>query len=486
MMDTLPCSLSEIQHHLSEGETTCEALVEEALSRIKESEYLNVFISIDADSARKRARVVDTKIKKGQAGVLAGMVMGIKDTICLQGMLTTCGSRILSQFIPPYNATVIERLLEADAIFIGKTNMDEFAMGSTNETSYFGPVLNPRNPECVAGGSSGGSAAAVGAGIVSFALGSDTGGSIRQPASFCGVTGLKPTYGRVSRYGLVAYASSLDQIGPIANSVTDAAFILQVIAGKDPMDSTSVDLPVPDYTEALRDLDAVRKLRVGVPQEYCGEGLEPEIGECLNRLASQLREKGIAIEFTSLPLTEYCVAAYYIIATAEASSNLSRYDGVRYGYRAEHEGDPISLSINSRREGFGKEVKRRIMLGTYVLSSGYYEAYYRKAQKVRRLIKEDFDRVFQQFDCLLTPVAPTGAFRLGEKLSDPLQMYLSDIYTISANLAGIPGLAVPYLLSSKGMPIGFQILGKHFNETALLQLGRLIETIRPADPYQST
>ena len=474
-------ALKTTQELIADGKTSCEAQVEEALSKIGKQGSLNAFIHVDAEGSRQRAREVDQKIRCGTAGPLAGAVMGLKDLICTESMPTTCGSKILNAFHPPYNASVVERLLGADAVIIGKTNMDEFAMGSTNETSFFGPVLNPVNPAHVSGGSSGGSASAVGAGLVPMALGSDTGGSVRQPASFCGVVGLKPTYGRVSRYGLVAYASSLDQIGPITTCVEDAARLLGIIAGKDHRDSTSVPHPVPDYVGDLADTNAAKKLRVGIPKEYCGDGADPEITERLGRLADQLRGRGIAVSETSLPLTEYCISAYYIIATAEASSNLSRYDGVRYGYRSGEDGDPISLSINSRSEGFGREVKRRIMLGTYVLSSGYYDAYYRKAQKVRRLIKEDFDRVFRDFDCLLTPVAPTPAFRIGEKIDNPLQMYLSDIYTLSVNLAGIPGMSIPYGFSKDGLPIGFQILSKHFNETALFQLGRFIEENCPPE-----
>ena len=474
-----PNTLSEIQSKIRNGEATCESLVRGALSRISEKKELNAFITVMPETALEQASKIDEKIKKGEAGPLAGAVMGIKDVICLKETPSTCGSKMLSNFTPPYNATVIERLIGADAVFVGKTNMDEFAMGSTNETSYFKPALNPNDTGYVPGGSSGGSAVAVASGMVPIALGSDTGGSIRQPASFCGVVGMKPTYGRVSRFGLVAYASSLDQIGPITNSVEDAAAVLQVIAGKDPRDSTSVEVDVPDFSAAVRNTQAARKLRVGIPAELCGEGTDFEILNRLQQLIAALRSEGIKVEETSLPTSDFSVAAYYIIATAEASSNLSRYDGVRYGHRADNDQSPLSLHVNSRSEGFGDEVKRRIMLGTYVLSSGYYDAYYRKAQKVRRLIKEDFDRVFRDFDCLLAPVAPTTAFKLGEKINNPLQMYLSDVNTLSVNLAGIPGLAIPYGRSSSDMPIGFQILGAHFNESAIFQLGHFIETVCP-------
>lgn len=486
MIFPVSTTLTDIQRRICDGKTSCTAVVEESLSRIESAHHLNAFITVIPDAARKQAESVDTKIKKGTAGPLAGAVMGIKDVICLKGVPTTCGSKILANYIPPYSATVIDRLLAADAIIVGKTNMDEFAMGSTNETSYFGPALNPYDTTRVPGGSSGGSAVAVAAGLVPIALGSDTGGSVRQPASFCGVVGLKPTYGRVSRYGLVAYASSLDQIGPITQSVEDAAAILKVIAGKDHRDSTSIDNPVTDYQDSLKDTNSARKLRVGIPVEYCGEGTDPEIVQRLEELKNKLRDEGIQISETSLPFLKYSIATYYIIATAEASSNLSRYDGVRYGYRAGDGDDPLSLFIKTRSEGFGDEVKRRIMLGTYVLSAGYYDAYYLKAQKVRRLIKEDFDRVFREFDCLLAPVAPMTAFRLGEKINNPLQMYLSDIYTISINLAGIPGLAIPYGVSQSGMPIGFQILGKHFNETVLFQLGNFIEKVCPPEGKSAT
>jgi aspartyl-tRNA(Asn)/glutamyl-tRNA(Gln) amidotransferase subunit A len=401
------------------------------------------------------------------------VVVGIKDLINVRMVPTTCGSRILSGFHPPYNATVIERLEAADAIIIGKCNMDEFAMGSSNETSCYGPVLHPDDPERVPGGSSGGSAAAVAAGLVPAALGSDTGGSIRQPASFCGITGIKPTYGRVSRYGLVAYASSLDQIGPLTLSVEDAVRILAVIAGYDERDSTSVNIPVPDYQAALqRD---VQGLTIGVPDEYRGEGLHPDIAERLDHLLAQLERAGARIVACSLPHTQYCIAAYYIIAPAEASSNLSRFDGVRYGFRSKTAASLHDVFVNTRAEGFGAEVQRRIMLGTYVLSAGYYDAYYQKARKVRRLIKEDFDRVFRDCDCLITPVAPTTAPKLGEMLVNPLQMYLADIYTTSVNLAGIPGLAVPFGADRNGLPIGFQILGRHFDEDMLFRVGHYIE-----------
>jgi aspartyl-tRNA(Asn)/glutamyl-tRNA(Gln) amidotransferase subunit A len=382
---------------------------------------------------------------------------------------------MLENYYPPYNATVIEQLEKEDAIIIGKLNMDEFAMGSTTESSYFGPTLNPHDITRIPGGSSGGAAAAIAADLCTVTLGSDTGGSIRQPAAMCGVVGIKPTYGRVSRFGLVAYASSLDQIGPITSNVKDSAIILKHIAGKDPKDSTSVDIEVPDYPNLL-EKDA-SGLKVGIPQEYCGEGLDSEIKNKLEILAKKLQNQGIIVEDVSLPHSEYSIATYYIIATAEASSNLSRYDGVKYGYREKNVINLDDLFTKSRTHGFGKEVKRRIMLGTYVLSSGYYDAYYNKARKFRKLIKDDFDKAFEKFDCLITPVSPTVAYKLGDKIDDPLQMYLSDIYTISINLAGIPGLTIPFGKSSEGLPIGFQILGKHFSEEVILRLGHFIEKL---------
>ena len=466
-------NITEIKELLKENKTTCVELVENYLSKIKTGEKYNCFITVFEDKARKKAEEIDKKIKENRAGELAGVIIGIKDVICIKGERTTCGSRMLENYYPPFNATAIEKLEKEDVIIIGKMNMDEFAMGSTTESSYFGPTLNPNDTTRIPGGSSGGSAAAVAADLVPVSLGSDTGGSIRQPAALCGVVGLKPTYGRVSRFGLVAYASSLDQIGPITNNVKDTSILLKIIAGKDPKDSTSVDVEVPDYPNLLN--EDISGLKVGIPKEYCGEGLDPEIKERLEILSSRLKEHGVTIEDVSLPHSKYSIATYYIIATAEASSNLSRYDGVKYGFREENVGNLDELFVKSRTDGFGTEVKRRIMLGTYVLSAGYYDAYYNKARKFRRLIKEDFDRAFEKFDCLITPVSPTTAYKLGEKIDNPLQMYLSDIYTISINLAGIPGLAIPFGKSSEGLPIGFQILGKHFDEETILRLGNFIE-----------
>ncbi len=468
-------NIPEIKEQLKDNKTTCVELVEKYLAKIKEGEKYNCFITVFDERARIRAEEIDKKIKEDRAGELAGTIIGIKDVICVKDERTTCGSRMLENFYPPYNAAVIEKLEKEDVIIIGKTNMDEFAMGSTTESSYFGPTLNPHDITRVPGGSSGGSAAAVAAGLVPVALGSDTGGSIRQPAALCGVVGLKPTYGRISRYGLVAYASSLDQIGPITGTVYDTAILLKILAGKDPKDSTSVDIEVDDYPANLD--KGVEGLKIGIPEEYCGDGLDYEIKKKLEHLASRLKENGITVEDVSLPHSKYSIATYYIIATAEASSNLSRYDGVKYGFKAENTESLEELFVESRTKGFGPEVKRRIMLGTYVLSAGYYDAYYNKARKFRRLIKHDFDKAFEKFDCLITPLAPTTAYKLGETIDDPLQMYLSDIYTISINLAGIPGLTIPFGKSSDGLPIGFQILGKHFSEEKILRLGNFIEKL---------
>ncbi len=478
---------ADARRALEQGETSCEALVSSFLERIEaENARLNAFISVDAAGALAQARTLDQRLRQGEPlPPLGGLVLAVKDVICIKDQRVTCGSRMLENFVSLYDATVIERLRAAGAIFIGKTNCDEFAMGSSNETSYFGPARNPINPDYVPGGSSGGSAVAVAAKMCYAALGSDTGGSIRQPAAFCGVVGLKPTYGRVSRYGLVAYASSLDTIGPFAHTVEDVARLLQVMAGVDRWDSTSAPVAVPDYVAALD--RPMQGLRIGLPREYFAEGLDPEIRQVLEKRAAQLEAAGAVVQEVSLPHTEYGIAAYYILATAEASSNLARYDGIRYGYRADVQqirrelaesgsDDAViyRLYVRSRSEGFGTEVKRRIMLGTYVLSAGYYEAYYAKAQRVRRLIRQDFDRAFEQVDVLLTPASPTPPFPLGSKLSDPLEMYLSDVYTVTANLAGIPGLVVPVGTHSSGFPVGAQLLGRHFDEATLLQVGKTL------------
>jgi aspartyl-tRNA(Asn)/glutamyl-tRNA(Gln) amidotransferase subunit A len=458
---------------IAAGTTSCEQATEQFLEAIEDGRRLNAFLSVWPDQALEQARGVDKKIAAGTAGALAGMVLAVKDVICTQGGRVTCGSKILESFVSLYDATVIHRLRAEDAVIIGKTNLDEFAMGSSTENSAFGPVLHPVDPTRVPGGSSGGSAVAVAAGMSHTALGTDTGGSIRQPASFCGVVGMKPTYGRVSRYGLVALSSSFDQIGPFARTVADAARVLQVIAGHDPMDSTTADVPVPDYPAALP--GNVAGIRCGLPREAFQAGLDPEVHESITRVADRLREGGATIEEITLPHSQYNISTYYILMTAEASSNLARYDGARYGRRSTHPGDLLEMYHNSRSEGFGAETRRRIMLGTYVLSAGYYDAYYRKAQKVRRLIQDDFVTAFAQVDCILMPTAPTTAFRQGEKIEDPLAMYLSDIYTVSANLAGIPAISVPCGADSRGLPIGAQILGKQFDEPTILRVADYIE-----------
>ena len=462
-----------IRAELASGSITCERLTAAFLQRIEAHKHLNAFLSVFPDEALERARAVDRKLATGTAGELAGMVVAIKDVIAMKNKRLTCGSRILEDFVSPYDATVVRRLADADAIFIGKTNMDEFAMGSSNENSAFGPVLHPLDNTRVPGGSSGGSAVAVAAGMATAALGSDTGGSIRQPAALVGAVGLKPTYGRVSRYGLVAFASSFDQIGPFGTSVSDVARVLGVIAGHDPCDSTSARVPVPNYLGSLTGI--AKGLKVGIPKEYFADSLGEEIRSAITNRVDFLKKNGASVKEVALPHSEYTIPTYYILATAEASSNLARYDGARYGFRAKGTKDLFSMYTKSRSEGFGPEVKRRIMLGTYVLSAGYYDAYYRKAQKVRRLIKGDFDKAFAEVDCIVTPTSPTTAFRLGEKLDDPLTMYLSDIYTVSANLAGIPAISIPCGTDRQGLPIGLQILGKEFDEPTILRVADALE-----------
>lgn len=503
----------EARQALTKGETNCETLVSSFFDQIDAAnEDLNIFISLDREGALLRARELDQMLAEGADLPLAGMVMGIKDVICIKGKPVTCGSRILEGFESLFSATAVDRLYEAGAIFIGKTNCDEFAMGSSNENSAFGPVKNPVNPEYVPGGSSGGSAAAVAAGMCHTSLGSDTGGSIRQPAAYCGVVGLKPTYGRVSRYGLVAYASSFDCIGPFGRTVEDVADVLQVMAGNDANDSTSSDVQVGSYREALT--GSVEGLCIGLPEEYYAEGLDPEINSLIEKQVKQLEQQGAIIKRVSLPNTEYGIATYYILATAEASSNLARYDGVRYGHRTDvdavrekvrardhqmaqelsalkKEGDAAGIEAlerqirqqpslleevyaTTRSEGFGDEVKQRILLGTYVLSAGYYDAYYGKAQQARSLIKKDFEEAFKEVNVLLTPASPTPGFKLGSQIEDPLAMYLVDIYTVTANLVGIPGLVVPIGNHSIGLPVGMQLLGRHFEEELLLRVGDVV------------
>ena len=441
--------------------------VKNFLMNIEKQKDLNAFNFVFADEATESAKKIEQKIKNNKHGKLAGMVIAVKDVLAFKDHPLTCSSNILKTFTSLYTATVVQKLIDEDAIIIGKTNCDEFAMGSSNENSAFGNVLNPVDKKRVPGGSSGGSAVAIAANLCDVSLGTDTGGSIRQPAAFCGVYGLKPTYGRVSRFGLTAFASSFDTIGPFSKNVEDVALVLQVISGKDENDSTSVDKKIPDY---LASLEIDQPLKIGIPKEYFADGLDEEIKTAILDTVDELKLEGYEIKEVSLPMTEYTIAAYYILTTAEASSNLARFDGARYGFRSKNYKDLNGMYVNSRTEGFGKEVKHRIMLGTYVLSSGYYDAYYRKAQKVRRLIKEDFDEVFSEVDLLITPTTPTTAFKIGEKSSDPLQMYLSDIYTTSANLAGIPGMNIPIGKSSENLPIGLQILSQQFNEEKIFQL----------------
>ena len=466
-----------LQQQIS-GNVSALELTHAVLEQIEtQNGRINAYIDVDAVAAQEQARSIDDRRSRGEElGPLAGVPIAVKDVMCVRGGRTTCGSRILSDYTAPYDATAVARLRDADAVLLGKTNMDEFAMGSSNENSHFGPVRNPRNVERVPGGSSGGSAAAVAADAAIAALGSDTGGSVRQPAGYCGVVGLKPTYGRVSRYGLVAYASSLDQIGPLTKDVEDAALLLGVIAGHDRRDATSVAQDVPDYCAKLR--TGVEGLTIGMPQQYFTEGLDPEIHAAIEAAARRLEGMGATLKEVSLPVAghpEYCVGAYYVVAMAEASANLSRFDGVRFGYRSAEATNLQQMYHKSRSEGFGTEVKRRIMLGTYVLSAGYYDAYYLKAQKVRTLIRDDFTRVFSDCDLLLGPVAPTTAFPVGEQIDDPLQMYLNDIYTVTANLAGLPGISVPVAQATDGLPIGAQLLAPAFAEETLLRAASSLE-----------
>ena len=460
---------------LESGETTCEKLTAEYLNRIEQGKDLNAFLSVFGDRAMEQAREVDQKLEQGTAGSLAGMVVAVKDVLSLRDATLTCGSKILEQFVALYDATAVSRLRDQDAILIGKTNMDEFAMGSSGETSAYGNILNPVDKTRVPGGSSSGSCAAVAGRMAHAALGTDTGGSIRQPAAFCGVVGLKPTYGRVSRYGLVALSSSFDQIGSFSHSVADTARILKVIAGHDERDSTSSTEPVPDYPALLK--KDVKGLRIGVPEEFLGDGLDQEVREQFERAVGSLRSSGASIRNVHLPHAKYHISTYYVLMTAEASSNLARFDGARYGYRSPEARSLDESYVLSRSKGFGAEVKRRIMLGTYVLSAGYYDAYYLKAQKVRRLIQNDFLEAFKTVDCLLMPTTPTTAFRFGEKVNDPLQMYLSDIFTVSANLAGIPGISIPFGRDTRGLPVGVQVLGRHFDEQTILSVGDFLEGV---------
>ena len=471
-------TIVQLRDRIAGGVASASLVVESAVSAAEKlNESLNAFLEIDRQGALTRAAEIDKQLNNEAIPVLSGIPIAVKDNLCVRGLQTSCGSKILGDYHAPYDATVIERLLNAGAVIIGKTNCDEFAMGSSNENSAFGTVKNPWDTARVPGGSSGGSAAAVAAGIVPVALGSDTGGSVRQPASLCGVVGLKPTYGRNSRYGLVAFASSLDQVGIFARQVRDVAIVLGVIAGRDVHDATTADVPVPDYVAALT--GNVKGSKIGVPRALFGEGLDAEVRARVEDAIQAYRDLGAEIVEVDLPNAKHAIAVYYIIATAEASSNLARFDGARYGFRAKEAPELRSMYRRTRDEGFGPEVKRRIMLGTYVLSAGYYEAYYHKAQQVRTLLKNDFSRAFASCDAIITPTSPTPAFLIGEKVDDPLAMYLNDIYTVTANLAGLPGMNVPCGLSSMGLPIGFQLLGPCWSEPALLRLGDAYEAARP-------
>ncbi|MDQ3022302.1 MAG: Asp-tRNA(Asn)/Glu-tRNA(Gln) amidotransferase subunit GatA [Bacteroidota bacterium] len=469
-MQNIPRGLKEIKSQIESSKLTCEKLVNQYLENINEQKDLNAFITLFDKEAIQRAKEIDEKIKNGKAGSLAGAVFSIKDVISVKGNLLTCGSKILSNFEAIYNATAVERLLKEDAIIIGKVNCDEFAMGSSNENSYFGPVKNPIDKSRVPGGSSGASAVSVAANMCLLSLGSETGGSIRQPASFCGITGLKVTYGRISRFGLVAFASSFDSIGIFGNNNFDIGCALEIIAGFDERDSTSSVTKVENYSAEAEKKFNPNEIIIGFAKEYFEEGLDEAIKKGIKDKIESLKEKGFTIKEISLPYSKYVIQTYYILTCAEASSNLSRYDGVRYGYRSSNSSVLEDMYVNTRSEGFGEEVKRRIMLGTYVLSAGYYDAYYRKGQKVRRLIMKDLEEAFKEVDFIISPTTPTTAFGIGEKVEDPLAMYLNDIYTVSANLAGIPAISIPAGTGKNSLPYGLQIMGKKFDELGLLRM----------------
>ena len=486
-MDITNLTVHELKEKLDKKETTISEINKAYVERIKEKEpEVNAFVTVLAEDALKKAQEVEKKVNNGEIKTqLAGIPIGIKDNICTKGVKTTCSSKMLENFTSPYDATVMEKINSENLITLGKLNMDEFAMGASTEYSAFKKTCNPWDLNKVPGGSSGGSAAAVAAGLVPWALGSDTGGSVRQPASFCGVVGLKPTYGLISRYGLVAFASSLDQIGPITKDVKDSAMLLNIIAGHDEKDTTSLNVEKKDYTKALK--NDVKGLRIGIPKEYFGEGINKEVKEALEKAVEEYKAMGAIVEECSIPIAEYALATYYIIACAEASSNLGRFDGIRYGYRTSNFKNLRDIFINSRTEGFGKEVKRRIILGTYVLSSGYYDAYYKKAQQVRTLVKKEFDKAFEKYDILITPTAPTVAFDIGQRSNNPLEMYLADICTVSINIAGLPGISIPCGVDSKGMPIGMQIVGKHFAEETILNAAYTYEQkVKFRDNYKPT
>lgn len=474
-------SAHEMAEALARREVSAREVTGAVLDRLEALEpQVRAFLARTPEAALAQAETVDRRRAAGESlHPLAGVPIALKDNLCTRGVPTTAGSRLLENFRPPYSATVVERLQEAGLPLVGKTNLDEFAMGASTENSAFGPTRNPWDLERVPGGSSGGSAAAVAAGQVPWALGSDTGGSIRQPAAFCGLVGLKPTYGRVSRFGLIAFASSLDQIGTITRDVTDAALLLELVAGHDPRDSTSVDVPVPAYSRELR--PDPRGLRIGLPRQYFGEGIDPQIKDAVRQAVERLADQGAEVRELSLPSVDHALACYYIIAPAEASSNLGRYDGVRYGWRARPDGRPpqdvTEMFLRTRGEGFGPEVKRRIMLGTYALSAGYYDAYYLKAQKVRTLIRLEFDRAFSEVDVLVTPTTPTTAFRIGEQVDDPLRMYLNDLCTVTINLAGLPAISVPCGRDRSGLPMGLQVIGRPFDERGLLRAAYAFEQV---------
>ena len=478
VMDITSLTAVELGKKIKAKEISVVEAVKASIAQIEKVEKdVNSFVTLDKEGALKRAEEVQKLIDDGTlTGLLAGVPVAIKDNMCTKGMLTTCSSKILGNFQPMFTAEAVKNLEAAGAVILGKTNMDEFAMGSTTETSYFGPTKNPWNLEHVPGGSSGGSCAAVAAEEAPYALGSDTGGSIRQPSSFCGVVGIKPTYGTVSRYGLIAYGSSLDQIGPVAKDVTDCATILETIASYDPKDSTSIKRESYDFTSAL--VDDVKGMRIGIPKDYFGDGLDAEVKENILQAVKVLEEKGAVVEEFDLSLVKYAIPAYYVIASAEASSNLARFDGVKYGYRTEEYEGLHNMYKKSRSEGFGPEVKRRIMLGSFVLSSGYYDAYYLKALKTKALIKKAFDKAFEKYDVIVAPAAPTTAPELGKSLSDPIKMYLGDIYTISVNLAGLPGITIPVGKDSKGLPVGMQLIGNCFEENKIIQTAYTFEQMK--------
>jgi len=467
-------TIAELAKGLRSGEFSSVELTTAFLSRIKRHSSLNSYITVTEDLALQAAEAADVRLAKGDAELLTGIPVAQKDIFCTEGVKTTCGSKILDNFIAPYNATVVDKFNNAGAVMLGKLNMDEFAMGSSNETSYYGVVKNPWDVNTVPGGSSGGTAAAVAARLAVCATGTDTGGSIRQPAALCGITGLKPTYGRVSRYGMIAYASSLDQGGPMTRSAEDAAIMLQTMAGFDEKDSTSVDLPVPDYRAGLN--NSLEGLKIGLPKEFFGEGLNSDVATALEAAINEYRKLGAQVTEISMPTLKLAIPAYYVIAPAECSANLSRFDGVRFGYRCENPADLTDLYTRSRGEGFGKEVKRRILMGTYALSAGYYDAYYIKAQKIRRLISEDFKRALSEVDVIMGPVTPSTAFGIGEKIGNPIEMYLSDIYTIAINLAGVPAMSVPAGFAN-GMPVGLQIIGNYFAEDRLLNIAHQYQQV---------